>query len=111
MSRRDSGLGRAVWHAAAAYRITSMAVPFPVFVAMPMHGTSDDGHKGAKRLSCVAVRTLLFMSGCDPWNNGSADSKRVHERGLIFSTTDKRLQHFWHKNRQPAGADLLLPAL
>jgi hypothetical protein len=55
MSRRDSGLGRAVWHAAAAYRITSMAVPFPVFVAMPMHGTSGDGYEGAKRLSCMAV--------------------------------------------------------
>jgi hypothetical protein len=32
-----------------------MAVPFPAFIAMPMHGTSDDGYEGAKRLSCVAV--------------------------------------------------------
>src|SRR5215510_211325 len=52
----------------------------------------------SKTLVLRGSRTLSFMSGCDPWNNSSTDSKRVHEGGLIFSTTGKKLQHFWRKN-------------
>src|SRR5262249_11321433 len=105
MWRRDSGLGKAVWHAAAAYRITSMAVPFPVLVAVPMYGKRWS--QRSKALVLYGCRTLLFMGGGTPRNNGSADSKRVHEGGLIFSTTDKRSQHLWRR----IPLDLTLPML